>query len=72
MTTKLLQNIIHYPTMFLMVLTIVTPVNPAFGNETKKTKLVDSVPFEGGKEGYKVYRCPTLAVSNKGTVLAFC
>jgi sialidase-1 len=33
---------------------------------------LDSVPFTGGKEGYTVYRCPTMAVSAKGTVLAFC
>jgi sialidase-1 len=33
---------------------------------------LDSVPFTGGKEGYAVYRCPTLAVSAQGTVLAFC
>jgi sialidase-1 len=32
----------------------------------------DSVPFTGGKEGYACYRCPTLAVSTQGTVLAFC
>lgn len=32
---------------------------------------LDSVPFVGGKEGYACYRCPTLAVSAKGTVLAF-
>ena len=31
----------------------------------------DSAPFVGGKEGYAVYRCPTLAVSAKGTALAF-
>ena len=34
--------------------------------------LMDSVPFTGGKEGYAVYRCPTLAVSAQRTVLAFC
>jgi len=33
---------------------------------------VDSAPFVGGKGGYACYRCPTLAVSAKGTVLAFC
>lgn len=33
---------------------------------------VDSAPFTGGKEGYACYRCPTLAVSTQGTVLAFC
>ena len=33
---------------------------------------IDSAPFVAGKEGYTCYRCPTLAVSAKGTVLAFC
>ena len=30
---------------------------------------VESMPFVGQKEGYAAYRCPTLAVSEKGTVL---
>jgi sialidase-1 len=34
--------------------------------------LVDSVPYVAGKDGYACYRCPTLAVSTSGTVLAFC
>lgn len=33
---------------------------------------LDSVPYVSGTEGYACYRCPTLAVSQKGTVLAFC
>jgi sialidase-1 len=33
---------------------------------------VTSTPFVSGKEGYACYRCATLAVSRKGTVLAFC
>ncbi len=33
---------------------------------------VDSTPYVAGKEGYACYRCPTLAVSAKGTALAFC
>jgi sialidase-1 len=32
----------------------------------------ESVPFAAGKDGYACYRCPTLAVSTQGTVLAFC
>jgi sialidase-1 len=36
------------------------------------TGQADAVPFTGEKEGYEVCRCPTLAVSAKGTVLAFC
>jgi sialidase-1 len=33
---------------------------------------LDSVAYVSGTEGYACYRCPTLAVSNAGTVLAFC
>ena len=33
---------------------------------------VESTPFVGREEGYVAYRCPTLAVSENGTVLAFC
>ncbi len=33
---------------------------------------LDSTPYVAGEEGYACYRCPTLAVSAKGTVLAFC
>ena len=32
----------------------------------------ESVPYTAGREGYACYRCPTLAVSARGTVLAFC
>jgi len=32
---------------------------------------VESTPFVGQEEGYVAYRCPTVAVSAKGTVLAF-
>src|ERR1051325_6408261 len=28
--------------------------------------------FEGGKEGYPVYRIPGIIVTSKGTVLAYC
>lgn len=33
---------------------------------------VASTPYVAGQLGYACYRCPTLAVSAKGTVLAFC
>lgn len=32
----------------------------------------DSIPYAAGRDGYACYRCPTLAVSTQGTVLAFC
>jgi len=40
--------------------------------ETPPEARLDSVPFTAGQEGYACYRCPTLAVSSIGTVLAFC
>jgi sialidase-1 len=35
------------------------------------SKRQESVPFVGGKGGYKVYRAPTLAKAKDGTLLAF-
>lgn len=33
---------------------------------------LDSVPYAREREGYACYRCPAVAVSTQGTVLAFC
>ncbi len=41
------------------------------GKSGRSNILLDTVPFKGGKEGYKVYRAPTMVVSKKGTILAF-
>lgn len=58
-------------TLTLLIALLLAPLAALHAGDSMKTQL-DSVPFIGGKEGYKVYRCPTLAVSSKGTVLAFC
>jgi len=50
---------------------LLAPVAALHGDDVTGGR-VDSIPFVGGKEGYAVYRCPTLAVSTNGTVLAFC
>ena len=55
----------------LLNLVLLAPLAALHAGESPKAQL-DSVPFTGGKEGYACYRCPTLAVSAKGTVLAFC
>jgi sialidase-1 len=44
----------------------------AAGSGESSCGTVDSAPFVGRKEGYVAYRCPTLVVTAKGTVLAFC
>lgn len=33
--------------------------------------LLDSIPYVGGNDGYKVYRAPTMVMSKMGTILAF-
>jgi len=53
---------------FVIVLSQLAALNA----ESSTKSQLDSIPFSGGKDGYAVYRCPTLAVSAKGTVLAFC
>ncbi|MEY4393657.1 MAG: hypothetical protein RL595_906 [Planctomycetota bacterium] len=70
-TTALSRSIHPCMTLFAMLFCMAM-ARPAFGNQSQDSKIRESVPFVAGKEGYKVYRCPTLAVSNKGTVLAFC
>ena len=41
-------------------------------SDTGSAPRFDSVPYTAGRDGYACYRCPTLAVSTQGTVLAFC
>lgn len=55
----------------LLAAQLLAPLAALHAGDPTATRL-DSVPFTGGKEGYACYRCPTLAVSAKGTVLAFC
>lgn len=64
------QTLLKYRIVLLCVL-LLTMACAALAGEPGQT-LVDSVPFVAGKEGYACYRCPTLAVSKNGTVLAFC
>ncbi len=54
----------------LLVLLLASPVAVCAADPPRGR--VKSVPFAAGKEGYACYRCPTLAVSTQGTVLAFC
>ena len=56
--------------LFLLTGLVLTSLAWLYAGDLSKPQL-DSVPFTGGKEGYAVYRCPALAVSAKGTVLAF-
>ncbi len=49
---------------------LLVPLALNAGDSTKTP--LDTVPFTSGKEGYACYRCPTVAVSTQGTVLAFC
>ena len=58
-------------TLAFLIALLLAPLAALHAGESPKAQL-DSVPFTGGKEGYACYRCPTLAVSAKGTVLAFC
>lgn len=53
---------------FVLLLAAVNPI----ASESPSSRKVASAPFVARKEGYVAYRCPTLAVSAKGTVLAFC
>ena len=55
----------------LLIGLLLYPLAALPAGEPPKAKL-DSIPFTSGKEGYACYRCPTLTVSAKGTVLAFC
>jgi len=59
------------PALTFLAALLLAPVAALHGDGVTWGR-VDSVPFVGGKEGYAVYRCPTLAVSTNGTVLAFC
>jgi len=59
------------PALTFLAALLLAPVAGLHGDGVTGGR-VDSVPFVGGKEGYAVYRCPTLAVSTNGTVLAFC
>lgn len=59
------------PTLTLLAALLLASLAVLHAGDSTKTRL-DSVPFTGGKEGYACYRCPTLAVSTNGTVLAFC
>jgi sialidase-1 len=66
---------INYPIMKqkvypLLAALLLVPL--ALNAEDSTKTLLDTVPFTSGKEGYACYRCPTLAVSTQGTVLAFC
>jgi len=58
-------------TLTLLVALLLAPLAVPHAAEVTAGR-VDSTPFVGGKEGYACYRCPTLAVSTNGTVLAFC
>jgi len=58
-------------TLTLLTALLLAPLVALHAGDSIKTPL-DSVPFTRGKEGYACYRCPTLAVSAKGTLLAFC
>jgi len=58
-------------TNITLAVLLLAPLAALHAKDLPKIPL-DSVPFTGGKEGYACYRCPTLAVSSKGTVLAFC
>jgi len=51
---------------------LLTTTRAALADEPGQSLAVDSVPYVAGKEGYACFRCPTMAVSTKGTVLAFC
>jgi len=58
-------------TLILLAALLLAPLAALHAADPPKMKL-DSLPFAGGEENYACYRCPTLAVSTKGTVLAFC
>jgi len=58
-------------TLTLLTALLLAPLAALSAGDSLKTRF-DSVPYIGGKEGYACYRCPTLAVSARGTVLAFC
>ncbi len=60
----------HIRFLIIIVLLFVS-LDVFCAGDMSKTR-IDSVPYTGGKEGYACYRCPTLAVSTNGTVLAFC
>jgi sialidase-1 len=66
-----LSNYKHLLVSFLLSLVVLAVPCCVLGEDFAKPKL-DSVPYISGTEGYACYRCPTLAVSNTGTVLAFC
>ena len=53
-------------------LLLIIPLCTARADEPSRSQAIDSVPFVADTGGYACYRCPTLAVSTKGTVLAFC
>ena len=44
----------------------------ALGQARGSDQRLTSLPFESGEDGYSCYRTPGLAVSERGTVLAFC
>ena len=54
-------------TLILSLLAATTCLHAA----ESRAETVESAPFVAGKDGYACYRCPTLAVSAKGPVLAF-
>lgn len=56
------------PYRILLVFVVCFFFNNAFGQEEAFRQDV----FEGGTDGYHTYRIPALAVTTKGTVLAFC
>ena len=64
------QALLRYRVVLSGVLLLTTACAALAGEPGQP--LVDSVPHVAGKEGYACYRCPTLVVSAKGTVLAFC
>ena len=58
--------------VFLFFLSAVIMSDGQTDGAQLKDVIIDSTPFIRGADGYACYRCPTLTVSSKGTVMAFC
>lgn len=60
------------PSKRLVILTTILPMLVGLGDEARAADRISAPIFTSGVGGYHTYRIPSLIVSRKGTLLAFC